>query len=195
ASVTIVGSAAAPSGTLALAASSYSAAQNAGAISITVTRTGGSHGTASVTYKTVNGSAVGGTDFTAANGSLNWADGDSGNKTFSVSVSNATPFSGSKTFSVSLSGASGASVGSPGSATVKINGDAQTAVGNVQLSTSAYTVNQSAKSLTVTVNRTGGSSGAVSVSYSTNNGTALAGTDYTPVSGTLQWSNGDAAAK
>jgi ribosomal protein L35AE/L33A len=195
ASVTIVGSAAAPSGTLALAASSYSVAQNAGAIAITVARTGGSHGAASVTYKTVNGSAVGGTDFTAANGSLTWADGDSGNKTFSVAVSNATPFSGSKTFSVSLSGSSGASVGSPGSATVKINGDAQTAVGNVQLSTSAYNVNQSAKSLTVTVNRTGGSSGAVGVSYTTNNGTALAGTDYTPVSGTLQWSNGDAAAK
>lgn len=193
--VTIQGSAAAPSGTFALGASSYAVAQNAGAIAIAVSRTGGSHGAASVSYKTTNGSAVGGTDFTAVSGTLNWADADTSTKTFSVPVSNATPFSGSKTFNVSLSGSSGASIGSPGSAAVKINGDAQTAVGNLQLSASSYSVNQSAKSLTVTVNRTGGSSGAVSVSYATNNGTALAGTDYTPVSGTLQWANSDSSAK
>ena len=43
--------------------------------------------------------------------------------------------------------------------------------------------------------RTGGSSGAVGVSYATSNGTATAGSDYTSTSGTLSWANGDTANK
>jgi hypothetical protein len=126
---------------------------------------------------------------------LKWADGDAAAKTFSVTVSNASPFSGSKTFSVALSSPTAATLGNPGSATVSINGDASSAVGSLQLSASNYSAAQSGGSLTVTVNRTGGSGGAVSVSYATANGSAMAGTDYTPSSGTLQWSAGDAAAK
>ncbi|MGC9449960.1 MAG: sulfatase-like hydrolase/transferase, partial [Oceanipulchritudo sp.] len=44
--------------------------------------------------------------------------------------------------------------------------------------------------ITVTVERTGGSAGAVSVDYATGEGTALAGTDYTATSGTLNWEEG-----
>ncbi|NTV73035.1 MAG: hypothetical protein HGA66_02375, partial [Holophaga sp.] len=43
--------------------------------------------------------------------------------------------------------------------------------------------------------RTGGTYGAASVSYSTSDGTATAGSDYTTISGTLNWTNGDAADK
>jgi hypothetical protein len=86
-------------------------------------------------------------------------------------------------------------LGSPGSAAVAISGDAQTAVGSLQLSAATYSVAQSGGSLTITVNRAGGSTGAVSVAYTTSNGTAIAGTDYTSVSGTLQWASGVAAAQ
>ncbi len=195
ATVTIAGDASAATGSLMLSASSYTVAQNAGSLTVSVSRAGGSSGAASVAYKTTNGTAVSGTDFTSTSGTLKWADGDSAAKTFSIPVSNASPFSGSKTFTATLSSASGATLGSPTSAAVKINGDAPAAVGNLQLSSSSYSVSQSSGSLTVTVNRTGGSSGAVSVAYDTTNGSAIAGTDYTPVSGTLQWSDGDAAAK
>ena len=44
----------------------------------------------------------------------------------------------------------------------------------------------------VTVRRTGGASGEVSVSYGTNPGGASAGEDYTAVEGQLQWADGDA---
>ena len=54
--------------------------------------------------------------------------------------------------------------------------------------------NQTA-SVTVTVTRTSGSDGAVSVSYQTSDGTATAGTDYVATSGSLNWANGDSAAK
>jgi len=45
------------------------------------------------------------------------------------------------------------------------------------------------------VNRTVGVNGAVSVSYTTADGTAVAGTDYTKTTGTLSWADGDASAK
>jgi hypothetical protein len=195
ATVTIAGDGAAAAGSLELSTSAYTVAQNAGSMTVTVNRTGGSSGAASVAYKTTNGTAVGGTDFTATSGTLKWAGGDAAAKTFSVAVSNASPFSGSKTFNIALSSATVATLGSPGTATVRINGDAQVAVGSIQLSASSYSVAQSSGSLTVTVNRTGGSSGAVSVAYETANGSAMAGTDYTPASGTLQWADGNAAAK
>jgi hypothetical protein len=195
ATVTIAGDGAAAAGSLELSSSTYTVAQNAGSLTVTVNRTGGSSGAASVAYKTTNGTAVAGTDFTTTTGTLKWTDGDAAAKTFSVAVSNASPFSGSKTFNIVLSGATVATLGSPGTATVGINGDAKAAVGSIQLSASSYSVAQSGGSLTVTVNRTGGSSGAVSVTYETTNGTAVAGTDYTPASGTLQWSDGNAAAK
>ena len=43
--------------------------------------------------------------------------------------------------------------------------------------------------------RTGGSDGAVSVAYATADSSAIAGSDYTATSGTLNWAGGDAADK
>jgi len=196
ATVTIAGGTSAAVGSLQLSKSSYAVAQNAGTVTVTVNRTGGSSGPASVAYTTTNGTALAGTDFTTASGTLKWADGDAAAKTVAVTVSNAAPFSGNKTFSVALSNPSAlATVSSPGSATVTIAGDGAAAAGSLELTSSTYTVAQNAGSMTVTVNRTGGSSGAASVAYKTTNGTAVAGTDFTTTTGTLKWADGDAAAK
>jgi hypothetical protein len=62
--------------------------------------------------------------------------------------------------------------------------------GNLSLSASAYTVNESSATRTIVVNRTGGSTGAIQVNYATSNGTATAGQDYTTASGTLLFSSG-----
>jgi hypothetical protein len=196
ASVTINGDGSAAVGSVALSAASFSVAQGAGSVTVSASRAGGSAGAVSVTYATVSGTAVAGKDFTAAGGTLNWADGDAAAKTFSIPISNATPFAGAKSFTVTLSGATGgATLATPTSAIVSITGDAASAVGSLQLSAASDTVLQSAGSVTLTVNRTGGSTGAVSVPYATSNGTAVAGTDYTAASGTLNWADGDAAAK
>jgi hypothetical protein len=56
-------------------------------------------------------------------------------------------------------------------------------------------VAEGAGSVTLRVGRHLGSTGAVSVSYATSPGTALAGSDFTATSGTLAWANGDAADK
>jgi hypothetical protein len=115
--------------TLALSASTYAVVQTAGTVAITVTRSNGSSGAASVSYATSNGTAVAGTNYTAASGTLSWAGGDATAKTVAVTVSTA-PFSGSKSFSVTLSNATGANVGLPASAVVTITGAAAVAAGN-----------------------------------------------------------------
>jgi choice-of-anchor B domain-containing protein len=43
----------------------------------------------------------------------------------------------------------------------------------------------------ITVRRNAGFAGAVSIDYATSDGTATAGSDYTPASGTLNWAAGD----
>ena len=196
ATVTIAGDASAPVGTLQLTASSYTVSQAAGTLTVTVDRVGGSNGAVSAAYSAVDGTAVAGTDYTAPTGALDWASGDTSPKTFSVAVSNKTPFSGTRSFTLKLSNASGgATLSSPSSAIVNITGDAAAAVGALQLASATSSVAQSAGTLTITVNRTGGSSGAASVQYATANGSAVAGTDYTAATGTLSWASGDATSK
>ena len=65
----------------------------------------------------------------------------------------------------------------------------------VALAATSLAVAQSAGKVTLTVNRSGGTTGAVSVKYATSNGTAVAGQNYTAQSGALSWASGDATAK
>jgi hypothetical protein len=62
--------------------------------------------------------------------------------------------------------------------------------GQLQFGAATYSVAENGGSVTLTVTRTGGSSGAVSVAYATANGTATAGADYTATSGTLNFADG-----
>jgi len=60
----------------------------------------------------------------------------------------------------------------------------------VQLSSSTYLAAENTSSIAITVNRSGNSSNAIDVNYTTSNGTAVAGTNYTAASGTLHWECG-----
>ncbi|GAG35863.1 unnamed protein product, partial [marine sediment metagenome] len=72
---------------------------------------------------TSNGTALAGSDYTAKTGTLNWGDGESGNKTFTISITNDSTTEGNETVNISLSNATGgASIGSPGSAVLTILG-------------------------------------------------------------------------
>jgi Calx-beta domain/Metallo-peptidase family M12B Reprolysin-like len=72
-------------GTFALSASATSVSEAAGSVTLTVTRSGGSEGTAVVRVYTVAGSAVSGTDFTALDQELTFADGET-EKTLSLQI-------------------------------------------------------------------------------------------------------------
>ncbi len=70
--------------------------------------------------------------------------------------------------------------------------DASNAVGSAEFSVDSRSVIEDVGSIAVTVLRKGGSSGTLSVDYFTaEGGTATSGQDYTPVSGTLIFNNGE----
>jgi hypothetical protein len=184
-----------PAGSIAWAAATATVAEDAGTVTLTATRSGGSAGAASVQYATTAGTATAGSDFTAASGSLNWADGESGSKTVTVAIINDTTVEASETFTVALSNPAGATLGSPTSTTVTITDDDVPPAGALAFSAATYSATESQGSVTITVTRSGGTAGAASVSYAAAAGTATAGSDFTAVSGVLAWADGEAGSK
>jgi len=67
--------------------------------------------------------------------------------------------------------------------------------GSMQFAQSVMSTFKYAAYATLSVTRTGGSTGPVSVNFATSNGSAIAGTDYTAISGALTWADGDTTAK
>jgi hypothetical protein len=111
-------------GTVQLAASTASVNESAGTITITVTRTGGSDNAVSVSYATANGTAMAPGDYLSAAGTLNWADQDTANKTFQVTVVNDAVPESDETFLVTISNPQGgAGLGAPATETVTIVDD------------------------------------------------------------------------
>jgi hypothetical protein len=107
-------------GAVGFTSTSFSAAETAPLATVTVGRTGGSQGAASIDYDTSNGTATAGQDYTAVGGTLEWANGDTANKSFHVPILDDVANDPGETFSVSLSQPTGVTVGSPAAATVTI---------------------------------------------------------------------------
>lgn len=90
-------------------------------ITLVVERAGGSTGAATVAYATSNGTATSGTDYTAASGTLSWAAGEIGVKTFNVATISTGGDDSGKTITVTLSGVTGATLGSYSVLTLALN--------------------------------------------------------------------------
>jgi dienelactone hydrolase len=110
-------------GTLALNNNAYSIVENGGSATITVTRTGGAFGPVSVNYATSNGSATAGSDYTAASGTLSWADGDSASKTFTIPILNDGAREPNETVTLTLSNATGSATLGTAVATLTLTND------------------------------------------------------------------------
>jgi bacillopeptidase F len=63
--------------------------------------------------------------------------------------------------------------------------------GDIQFSSASYSVAEDAAGITVTVTRSGGSAGQVTVNYATADHTAVAGEDYEATAGTLTFLDGE----
>ena len=99
-----------PAGSLQISSATYSQGEGdsgTSAATITVTRTGGSSGAVSARYATADGTATAGSDYVAASGTLNWADGDTASKTFTVTVNGDTLLEGDETINLALSNPTG----------------------------------------------------------------------------------------
>ncbi len=170
--------------------------ENGGNAVIDVERVSGSDGMVQVSYATSNGSATAGVDYTGTSGSISWADQEAGTKSFTVAVLDDTESENNETVTLALSAPTGGAVlASPSQATLRITDNDTASAGGLQFTSSTFSVGEGEAMATLSASREGGSDGSVSVDYYTADGSAVAGSDYTAVSGTLDWSEGDASNK
>jgi Ca2+-binding RTX toxin-like protein len=164
---------------------------NAGSLSATFTATlsAASAQTISVDVSTANGTATAPVDYQSANATLTFLPGVT-TANFSVPVNGDTTPEGNETFFVNLTNAVNASI-STAQGTGTINDDDSTNI--FQFSSATANVNENAVpgSATVTVTRTGDLTGAASITFETNDGTAKQKTDYTFGYGTVQFGPGE----
>ncbi|MCK9314038.1 MAG: hypothetical protein M0P20_08340, partial [Methanocorpusculum sp.] len=160
---------------------------------ITIDRIGLCLNPVTVYYETSNETAVADKDYVATNGSITFAAGES-SKSFSIPIIPGSISSGFKTalLSLSLPGTVGGfSLGPQSTSSLIISVDGNSNPGQVQFSSSSYVVDEAAGYAKVTITRTGGSEGQVSVGVYSSNGSAKAGSDYTSVLSTITFSAGE----
>lgn len=190
-------------GSLQFSSATYSINENGGTQTVTVTRTGGSDGSVSVNYATGGGTATGGAscggsvDYVSASGTLTFAAGVT-SQTFNVTICNDATDEPNETFNYTLSGATGgATIGTPSTAVQTIVDDdvpssAYTvSIGDVRVIEADAGTTSAVFTVTLTavapVSNVGGT--IASVQYATANGTAVAGSDYSATSGTLNFTS------
>lgn len=96
-----------PSGIVDIAPAAVTVAEDGVSVVLTVTRSGGSTGTVTVDFSTVDGSAVATSDYTTTAGTLTFAAGVTTPQTITVPITNDTVDDESESFSVVLSNATG----------------------------------------------------------------------------------------
>nr|CBA31110.1 hypothetical protein Csp_C26910 [Curvibacter putative symbiont of Hydra magnipapillata] len=165
----------------------------AGTVTFTVTRAGDLTQAASVQYASANDSATSGAgnDYTAVAGTLNFA-ANVATQTITVSINNDTVFEGAESFNINLSNAVGAVItDSQGVGTIVDDGRTLPGGGTANDDRpvfnvgSDFIVDEAAGTITFTVTKTGSTNLASSVAFTTVDGSAAAGSDYTATAGTL----------
>lgn len=190
-----------PAGSIRFTINRFTATEGKSPMSITLVRTGGAAGVASVMYALKDGSAKAGKDYVIASGKITFASGET-TRTVTVDIMNNSDADGVREFSIEISGPEGgAGIGVPASATIAIADDdaaSSAAVGDnaaiatvFRFSALLFSVAENGASATVTVERTGGSTAAASVQYATGDGTAKSLSDYKAANGTLQFAAGE----
>ncbi|TWT83200.1 Serine-aspartate repeat-containing protein F precursor [Planctomycetes bacterium CA13] len=178
-------------GTFSIAADNATVSEGSDA-TFTITRSGGSDGSVTVSYNTVNGTAVAPGDYTAvAAGSVVFAAGET-TKTISVTTIDDTAEEAAENFSVTLSEVSAGTIGTDtAQVTIPANDIPVAQPGTFSVSANNATVNEGGTA-TFTITRTGGSDGEVTVSFNTVNGTAFAPGDYTAIpAGSIVFNDGE----
>jgi hypothetical protein len=183
-------------GSVQFSSATYSVSESAGVATLTFTRVAGSAGAISATFSTANGTATGGAscgvgvDYVSiTGGTVNWAAGDTANKTANVTICNESVFEGNETFTATITGTTGgATIGTPNPATVTITNDDPPPTGSITVNdVRVFEGNTGGAVAAFTVTYVGQVPESASVQYSTANGTAQAGVDFVPVSGTLNF--------
>jgi len=158
--------------------------EGAGFISFTVGRNGDASQTASITFSTVGGTAIAGSDYTAKSETLTFAAGEN-LKTVLVAITNDAILEGNETVVGVLANASAGQIGTT-NATANIVDNDQSV-----WSVSTADVSEGAGFITYTITRSGATTGTASIDFRTAGGTAAQGVDYTGESQTLTFAAGE----
>ena len=175
----------------ALASSFIFGSERDGSVALTVRRLGEASGTASVDFVTHDGSALAGSDYVGTNGTLTFGPHEI-TKSISLSLINDYEVESDESFEVEIvSPSPGAGLGLLRQATIWLaDNDVGVNFGNIVFSTS-FVTNESAGTALISVTRGGDSAQTATVDFYTVDGTALAGLDYAPANGTLNFGPGE----
>lgn len=148
--------------------------------------------TVTVNYGVAGGTASGGgVDYTLVPGTLTFPPGVT-ETSLVISIHNDSSVEGTETILVGLSNVVHALPGRyPTNQVVIVDDENPLCVG---FSAASYGVQETSTSAVITVTRAGGNNGCIMVDYAATNGTAAAGTDYTPVTGTVVIADGAGSA-
>jgi photosystem II stability/assembly factor-like uncharacterized protein len=184
-------------GSVQFSLSAIKALEDVGSLTLTVLRTGGSTGSLSIQYATVNGTAVAGQDYTSTSGTLTFAGGET-SKTIQIPITSDVTTEADETFNVVLSHATNLEIlGAPSVLTVTVQ-DSTTPLSISVNSVSATEGNAGTTTQAVfTISLSAATSRAVSGNYATGNfgasgGAACgtAGADFVNTSGTFSFDPG-----
>ena len=141
-----------------------------------------------VNYSTANGTAIAGSDYNSASGTVTIPPGETVRHIF-VTIHTDTTFEADETFFVNLVDAVGAPI-ADGSGVGTIQND--DTLPSIRISDVTQREGRNGNTLfTFTVTLSAPSETTVTVNYSTANGTAVAGSDYEAASGTLTFAPGE----
>jgi glucose/arabinose dehydrogenase len=172
-------------GTILMGSEDFSIAENVGKATVRIDRVGGSDGYATVTYNTVNGTAQAGADFVGALTAVTFKPGEI-SKLVDIDITDDALVEVPEQFAVALGQTAGAGLGTRRTANIQIlDNDAGVSVFN--LSRDNYQVNEGAGTATISVQRSGDTTIASSVRYTTTAGTATAGADFVAATGVIDF--------
>ena len=190
-------------GVLSFSSPLYYTNENAVDAFINVVRTGGSDGNVTVKYKTVNGTALAGTDYSSATGTLSFSAGKT-NAVIIVPIINGTVAQADRYLYVQLytpGGTAGSvpTLGVTNAQLVIVNDN--TPGGNVGFANGipvvfgttnlmTYGTNENLGAAQITVTRQGGSTGQLKVWVASSDGTARNGVNYLGFTNQLVWASG-----
>ncbi len=156
----------------------------------TVTRSGDTTQASSVAYATSNDTADA-ADFAAATGTVEFLAGET-TKTIAIAINGDTTIEPDEQFFVDLSTPVGATITTARGIGTITNNDNAPALPTLAIDSVTITEGDiNTANLVFTVTRSGNTTQASSVAYTTSNDTAIAPTDYTPLSGTLDFLAGE----
>jgi hypothetical protein len=172
--------------TVNFSASTYEVAENAGAATITLLRTGNTNTAGRVNVSTVAGTATADRDYATVSRTIDFAQGQTF-ATFDIPIFDDQEVEGTESFFVSLTSSPNSGIVVPGgTATAEVRIIDDETANTVEFAGTDFSVNENDPSgvatITVRLNRRGNTSDTVTVQYFTETGSATPNEDYTPIS-------------